>query len=136
MRNDDRDRAGKIAEVKEFLRGYRLCAEMLSLSRYENKRTEPTEDVALLAAGLPTGNEAIWRAQMYEVEHLIGYLRNSREKLVLYWHYIRGESIERTADLLGISRRTGYRLHHRGLTVAGSIFARMKKTEISFSELE
>ncbi len=134
MNDDGKEDADRIAAAKEFLCGYRLCADMLNLNRYERKRMELTDDA--LADGLQTGNEAVWRARMYEVEHLIGCLHNSREKLVLYWHYIQGESIERTADLLGISRRTGYRLHRRGLTVVGSILARMKKTEISFAELE
>ena len=134
MNDDCKEDAGRLTAVREFLRGYRLCADMLNLSRYERKRMELTDDA--FAAGLPPENEAVWRAQMYEVEHLIGCLRNSREKLVLYWHYIRGESIERTADLLGVSRRTGYRLHRRGLTVAGSILARIQKAEISFAELE
>lgn len=116
--------------AKEFLQGYRICAELLYLRRYEKKQTTSfgafCREEELLA-----GSEAYWRAQMYEAEHLIAALRNSREKLMLYYHYIRGESIERAADLLGVSRRTGYRLHKRGLNVAGILLERMRKNEIS-----
>ena len=92
-----------VEEVRNFLREYWVCRQMLNLRRYERKRwgrpEEPDGVEALLLAG-----EACWMARMREVEALVGLMRNGREKLVLYYHYIRGESASTgaVADLLFI----------------------------------
>ncbi|MBQ9131081.1 MAG: hypothetical protein IJX62_01240 [Clostridia bacterium] len=116
-----------IKEVREFLCGYQVCVDLLNLRRYERKRAKPFDEVAACEA-LLLGNEAYWRARMAEISALVGDMRNGREKLVLYYHYIRGESIERCADLLGFSRRTGYRVHQRGLFQISFLYQRKKKT--------
>jgi len=64
------------------------------------------------------------RARMYEIKTLIDGMRNGREKSILYYHYICGESIDRAADLLDISRRTGYRLHQKGLITVSFLMDR------------
>ena len=56
-------------------------------------------------------------------------MKNGREKLMIYYHYVRGESIEHAANLLDVSRRTGYRLHERGLRSASFLYERMKKED-------
>jgi len=117
-----------VEEVRNFLCGYQLCLEMLNLKRYERKRASCFSDecdcVDVLA-----GNESFWRARMFEVSSLISSMKNGREKVILYCHYIKGESIEHAADILGVSRRTGYRIHQRGLLMASFLYARMKKTQ-------
>ena len=66
---------------------------------------------------------------MTEVGNLIAGMKNGREKIILYYHYIKGESIEHSADILGVSRRTGYRIHQRGLLMASFLYERLKKTK-------
>ena len=61
---------------------------------------------------------SIARAKMYEIRHFIMRMKNSDEKLLLYYHYVRGESVERCAELLGISRSSGFRLKKRALQKA------------------
>ncbi len=121
---------GRICAVQDFLCGYQLCLDMLNLRKYERKRAkrfdDPCDCVDVLA-----GDEAYWRARMLEVQSLIGSMKNGREKLVLYYHYIRGESIERAADLLGVSRRTGYRIHQKALLTASFLFDAMKKAGLA-----
>ena len=117
----------RIAAARDYLSGYQLCIDMLNIRRYERKRAKRFGD-ACHDADILTGSEAYWRARMYEVEHLISSLRNGREKLILYSHYIKGESIELASDLLGISRRTGYRVHRKGLLTVGAILERKKHT--------
>ena len=119
----------RIEAARDYLSGYQLCMDMMNLRRCERLRAKPFEELCRCDDVL-TGNEAFWKARMYEIEHLISSLRNGREKLILYYHYIKGESIERSADFLGISRRTGYRLHKKGLFVVGSILERTKKTDM------
>lgn len=122
--------AERVEEVRNFLCGYRLCLDMLRVRQYERKRARAFDDECD-CEDILRGNEALWRARMFEVGSLIGQMRNGREKLILYYHYVKGESIEHAADLLGVSRRTGYRLHEKGLFQASFLFDRMKKKEFS-----
>lgn len=118
----------RIEAAKDYLCGYQLCLDMLNLRRYERRRAKPFAEECS-CEDILQGNEAFWKARMYEAEHLIASLRNGREKLILYYHYIKGESIERASDLLGISRRTGYRMHRKGLLVVGSILDRTNRID-------
>lgn len=116
-----------IQRAKNFLCGYQLCLDMLELRRYERKRANAFREVCDCEDVL-MGNEAFWRARMLEVGALISGMKNGREKLILYYHYVRGESIECAANLLGISRRTAYRLHQKGLYQASFLLDKIKKS--------
>ena len=119
----------RASAAKDYLCGYQLCMDMLNLRQYERRRAQRFSEECS-CEDILQGNEAFWKARMYEVEHLISSLRNGREKFILYYHYIKGESIERSADLLGISRRTGYRMHHKGLLVVAAILDRLGKLDL------
>ena len=121
----DKERA-RVESVRNFLCSYQLCADMLHLKRYERKRAYQFDD-EFDCEDILAGNEAYWRARMYAVGNLIEKMKNGREKLMIYYHYVRGESIEHAANLLDVSRRTGYRLHERGLRSASFLYERMKK---------
>ena len=124
----ENDTAARIARARNFLCSYQLAAEMLELRRYERKRAKPFLEECD-CDDLLAGNEAFWRARMFEVSSLLSGMKNGREKLILYYHYVRGESIEQAANLLGFSRRTGYRLHQKGLFAASFLLDRLKKNE-------
>lgn len=101
------------AEMDNYLKTYGFQRKLLRLSRYERTYfgvTETEDD-------LP-GETALARARMFEVRHFIMSLPNGNEKLLLYYHYIRGETVEKCAELLEISRAGGYRLKKRALTLA------------------
>ena len=123
----DKD-AVRIEAVRNFLCSYQLSADMLHLKRYERKRAYRFDE-EFDCEDVLAGNEAFWRARMYAVGSLIEKMKNGREKLMIYYHYVRGESIEHTANLLDVSRRTGYRLHERGLRSASFLYERMKKED-------
>ena len=123
----------RIEAVRNFLCGYQLCLDMLNLRRYERKRAYQFDD-EFDGEDILSGNEAYWRARMYAVGSLIEKMKNGREKLMIYYHYVRGESIEHAANLLDVSRRTGYRLHERGLLSASFLYERMKKESPFFAE--
>ena len=124
MENTDDIRREKIAEVKEYLSGYRFCVEMLQLRQYERVHASFFDDP--IDERLLSGNEAFWKSRMIEIGLFIGSLPNGRPKLVLHYRYIKGMSVERVADLLGVSRRTGYRLHEKGLALAALAFEKRK----------
>ncbi len=109
-----------IERTRNFFCGYQLCLDMLRLRRYERRtgRGRSGFDDPCSCEDILSGNESMWRARMYEVSMLLDSMHPGREKLMLYYHYIQGESIERVADLLSVSRRTGYRIHRRALAEA------------------
>lgn len=55
-------------------------------------------------------DEMSLRAAMFAIRRSVMRLPESKEKLLLYNHYIRGESLECCAELIGISRRSVFRL--------------------------
>ena len=112
-------------KVQEYLAGYRFCVEMLQLRQYERVHPSPFPDP--VDETLLLGNEAVWKSRMMEIGLLIGSLPNGRAKLVLHYRYIKGMSIERVSDLLGVSRRTGYRLHDKGLFLASLMLKRKEE---------
>lgn len=104
-----------IKETDNFLRGYRLNRKLLRLDRYEREYfKDEREDFEAF------GEVPLARARMFEIRHFIMSLANSDEKLMLYYHYVKGESVERCAELLGISRSSGFRLKKKALALAAS----------------
>lgn len=102
-----------IAVVENYLKSYALNKKLLRLDRYEREMcTADTGDYESI------GEAPLARARMFEVRHFIMGLENCDEKLLLYYHYIKGERIERCAELLGISRSSGFRMKKRALLMA------------------
>lgn len=115
--------------VRNYLCGYQFCVDMLNLRRYERKRKKIFDD-SCECDDLLSGDEVLWRSRMYEIAALVDSMKNGREKLILYYHYIKGESVEHAANMLGISKRTGYRLLNKGLNSISFLFQKKKKTEM------
>ena len=104
----------EIKEADNYLRGYALNMKLLRLDRYERTYfgyRDNEDNTAFNDAPLA-------RARMFEIRHFVMGMQNSDEKLLLYYHYIRGESVEKCSELLGISRSSGFRLKKRALAVA------------------
>lgn len=104
-----------IKTVDNYLKSYRLNRKLLRLERYEKEYFHPDE-----ADFESLGEVPLARARMFDVRHFIMELENCDEKLLLYYHYIKGESVERCAELLGISRSSGFRMKKRALELASS----------------
>ena len=111
----------EIQTMEDYLKSYGLNRKLLRLDRYERRffGYEPKEEE------LP-GELTLVRAKMYEVRHFIMNMENRDEKLMLYYHYIRGESVETCAELLGISRSSGFRLKKRALIRAVEEYERLR----------
>ena len=121
-------RERRVEKTRDFLCGYQLCLDMLQLRRYERKRARAIEE-EFDCEDLLAGSEAYWRARMFEIHTLLAEMKNGREKMLLYYRYVRGESIEHAASILGFSRRTGYRVHEKALATASYVLERLKKRE-------
>ena len=118
----------RIQTMDNYLKSYGLNQKFLRLDRYERNffGYKTSEDA------LP-GELTLVRAKMYEVRHFIMSLENGEEKLILYYHYIRGESIEKCSELLGIARCSGFRLKKRALLLAWEHY---EKAQGRVAELE
>lgn len=99
--------------IENFLKGYAMNRKLLSMEKY--KKAYFPDDVE--DKDTPS-EEPLAKARMFEVRHFILSLDNSDEKLFLYYHYVKSDSVERCAELLGISERGGYRLKNRALALA------------------
>ncbi len=101
-------------QITDFLSGYATNKKMLALDRYEQMYFSDDGENDF---GMPT-EEPLARAKMYGVRHFILGLPNSDEKLFLYYHYVKCQSVARCAELLGVSERSGYRIKARALEIA------------------
>ena len=103
----------QIARMDNYLSGYKLNRKLLKLDRYEREYFHTDEsDIEAF------GEAPLARARMFEIRHFIMGLNNCDEKLFLYYHYIKGESVERCGELLGIGRSTAFRMRRRALLMA------------------
>ena len=103
--------------IEAYLLGYSTNRKMLGAEKYLELYGE--KDGFLSIVDDEMLHEAPFaKAKMFGVRHFILELENSDEKLFLYYHYVKCESVARCAELLGISRRTGFRLKDRALALA------------------
>ncbi|MBE6549677.1 MAG: hypothetical protein E7670_04530 [Ruminococcaceae bacterium] len=109
-----------IKKVEEYLKGYSLNRKLVELEKYEKEYFggDEAEWEQELPAELPLA-----RVRMFEIRHFVMGLENCEEKLLLYYHYIKGESMENCAELLGVSRSTAYRIKDRALSLAARSYA-------------
>jgi DNA-directed RNA polymerase specialized sigma24 family protein len=104
---------GMAREAREYLKGYQINRKLLRLDRYERDYLSGDDSDTE-----SYGEAPLARARMFEIRHFVMKLRNSDEKLLLYYHYIKGQPIEKCAELLGISRSTAFRMRKRALKMA------------------
>ncbi len=105
--------AREIKQTEDYLKGYQLCRKMLRLDRYERKFFGYREEVDEMPSEAPG-----LRATMFGIRHFVMSLDNCDEKLLLYYHYIRGEPVEKCAELLGFSRASAFRLKKKAIAKA------------------
>ncbi len=103
----------EIQKVEDYLRGYSFHQKMLDARSYEEEFFYPKED-----RSDTRGDFCVARVKMFEIRHFIMGLENCDEKLLLYFHYVKGESIERCGEMLGVSRCTAFRIKKRALCFA------------------
>lgn len=116
------------SEVENYLRTFGFYKKLLKMDKYEQeyfdggrlpevKTWERSNDITLAYA------------KMFEVRHFINCMQNCDEKLLLYYHYIRCDSVDRCAELIGISRSSAFRLKKRALVLAADYYAQKKRQE-------
>lgn len=93
------------SELKELLVSYPVCKRHLSAQKYA-KEYFGAADVT---------PKSYYEARIALVESLIKLIEPSDKYTLLRLHYIEGLSIEKCAECIGVSRRTGYRLHDKAI---------------------
>ncbi len=120
--------ATEVRLVENYLKGYLFSAKLLRLDRYEKHYF--SDKISEWETEAP-GEIPLARTKMFEVRHFIMSLKNCDEKLLLYYHYIKDEPIERCAELLGISRSSAFRLRKRALEMACRAYAEKTEKDLS-----
>jgi predicted DNA-binding protein (UPF0251 family) len=87
-------------ECDRILRSYRQMNSVLLSSRSYGRVFGDEDRI----------DEAAMRAQMYSIRSTILDVEDSCERLFLYHYYIKGHTLETCAKILGISRRSIFRL--------------------------
>lgn len=110
----------------EFLESYRTNKRMLDMMRYEKdyfsgreRGAEAEKDDFLL---LPGGDEILLKNRMYTVRRFIMSLGDSDQKTLLFYHYIKGFSVEKCAELMNIGRTSAFRLKKKALESAKNVY--------------
>ena len=135
--------AEELRAAEEYLSSYRHGAKMLDCMRYgrqfmgseflpEDPLLRWSESYDELEYEKPDSDESLIRARMYGVRQFISELRcDTNSRLLLYWHYIRGVSVARCAEMMDISRAGAFRVRKRALECAARALRKVKnKTSI------
>lgn len=105
--------AEELRQIENYLNGYMFYQKFLRMDVYEKEFLQIEEWKREI-----NGEIGIARARMFEIRHFIMEMKNSDEKLLLYYHYVKGQTVERCAELLGISRASAFRMRKRALVLA------------------
>mgnify|MGYP004636789203 FL=1 len=109
-----------LCEVRVYLGEYQTAVRMLDLARREQKARASADGVTYY--GEVGATPEVWIARMHDVENFIRSLPHMPCKMLLYYHYIYGDTVERTAEDLDISRRHAFRLKKRALGLAAACY--------------
>ena len=117
-----------LCEVRVFLERYAMAVRMLRLCRIDQKmrRNLPGEETFYGCVG---GDAVYWEEQMRDIRAFIESLPNESCKLILYYHYIVGMTVERASEELDISRRNAFRLKKKALALAAARLGAWQQTK-------
>lgn len=129
----------ELRAAEEYLSSYRHGARMLDCMRYgrqfmgsevlpEDPLLYWSENYEDREEDSDGADESIIRARMYGVRQFISQLKcDSNTRMLLYWHYIRGVSVTRCAEMMDISRAGAFRVRKRALEAAARALRNVKK---------
>lgn len=107
-----------LGRVKAFLESYRVACAMIRLSDRDREAARDAGELSFY--GEVGGDREFWIRRMQHIRSFIDSLGHTSAKLLLYYHYVRGETVERAAESLFVSRRGAFRLKKRALALAAS----------------
>ncbi len=109
-------------KAKNFMESYATSRNMLKMSMARcggsasrNASRPDRFDAEIEDAFSDENDECFWRAKMFSVRRFIMDVDVACFRQLLFYHYIKGETVERCAELMGISRRSAFRIKKRAL---------------------
>ena len=117
--------AVKLCEVRVFLERYAVAVRMLRLCRIDERERKSTPG-EVTYYGRIGGTAEYWQGQLIEIRDFIESLPNESCKLLLYYHYVVGMTVERASEELDSSRRNAFRLKKKALAFAAARFDEWK----------
>lgn len=128
--------AEELRAAEEYLMSYRHGAKMLSCMRYGREfmgsEVLPEDPLLTVSNSLEIdeadADETVIRARMFGIRQFVSSLKcDANARLLLYWHYIRGVSVTRCAEMMDVSRAGAFRIRKRALEAAARALRSMKK---------
>ncbi len=110
----------RLCETQIFLERYALAVRMLRLCRNDERSRKRDDEKDPTFYHCVGGDANYWQNQMQEVRAFIDSLPNRSCKMLLYYHYIQGLTVERASEELDISRRNAFRLKKRAMGFAAA----------------
>ena len=120
----------ELCDAQVFLEDYAVAVRMLRMCREDGRlRHALSRDTHVDAAhyGRVGGDENEWLARARAVRGFIESLAHQPCKLFLFYHYVRGLTVEQTAEELDISARSAYRRKKDALAYAAKVLAEQRR---------
>ncbi len=122
--------ADELHDAEEYLCSYRHGARILDCMKYGREfmgsEVLPEDPLLDLYEDADSDEELI-RARMFGVRRFVNELKcDGNARLLLYWHYIRGVSVTRCAEIIGVSRAGAFRVRKRALEAAARALRGMR----------
>ena len=108
-----------VCEMKKYFEGYGASKKLLRMMKYEkdyfpHENEDDSEDILLV----PGGDETMLKAKMYDIRRFIVGMDDGNEKTLLFYHYIKGFSVEKCSEMMDIGRTSAFRLKKKALLSA------------------
>lgn len=104
-------------EVMAYLERYDVYRRILSGNRHARAYFRAKHEVLEARA-----DDALLRAKMTEIRRFVVTLPDCREKMLLYYRYIHGHSVDACAEMMEVSRRTAFRIATDAIVFAADNF--------------
>jgi DNA-directed RNA polymerase specialized sigma subunit len=118
-----------IKRAEDYLNGYRFNSKILGIQKYEKEYFDE-ERFDICEYEIAESDELMSaREKMAEIRGFVNSLPNSDEKLIIYYRYLKGESVERCGELIGFSRTSAFRLRKRALELVARAYDNYEKHE-------
>jgi len=109
--NQKKKSAVDVTEVRGYLERYRVYENLLTHGRLFTARQSYALD------SKPIDINAV-KAAMLSIRGFVMRLPDCREKMLLYYRYLCGRTVEQCAEMLNVSRRTAFRIAKDALLLA------------------
>ena len=111
--NQQTKRTEKELKILSYLESFRLYQRMLKGNRRARAFFEADRE-----DGSSRTDDALLKARMMAVRRFVLTLPDCREKMLLYYRYLYGYSVEKCAELMDVSRRTAFRIADEAIRFA------------------